>query len=444
MASKDSKKHDCLVCCNKFTSLKLIICPKCSYMSCVECIRKYLLLQIIDPHCMNCKIGWNIDFYENKLTKKFLNGEYKEHKKEILLAQELSLIPKTIEKINAEKEKNDRIKELQETINTLQIELTRLKSSSTESSIKFERPCPIRNCRGFLSTKWKCGVCNTNICALCREVKSNDKEHICDKNTLENIKVLEKDSRECPKCKMMIYKTDGCDAMFCTYCNTPWNWKTGKILDTKHLHNPHYFAWLNKVNKGENNEEKERTENRCAPDIELIRFVCNKTKDDIYFHYYRTIREISDRYIRNYERSDNEDLRKKYINNKLDKKDFKRLIYNRNKVYKKNIDFREIYEVYVNASNDILTKCITQITRNYSPRKNEYILQMLREETYKLIDFINNRLILLYKRYKTTNQNLLVFKNDIITFENKTKKKTRQSKHTQEEEIIDVDDIESE
>jgi hypothetical protein len=49
--------------------------------------------------------------------------------------------------------------------------LTGLGTGNRENRAQFIRKCPVENCRGFLSTGWKCGICKTKVCAKCHEIK---------------------------------------------------------------------------------------------------------------------------------------------------------------------------------------------------------------------------------------------------------------------------------
>ncbi|MGL5961818.1 MAG: hypothetical protein ACRCZ0_07680 [Cetobacterium sp.] len=100
--------------------------------------------------------------------------------------------------------------------------------------------CPVVNCDGIV-TDGKCSYCKNNICVKCYQTRAND--HKCDPNVLATIKLLKNDTKPCPKCKIPIYKIDGCDQMFCVKCKTAFSWKTGKI-ETGVVHNPHYFEWM--------------------------------------------------------------------------------------------------------------------------------------------------------------------------------------------------------
>jgi hypothetical protein len=73
--------------------------------------------------------------------------------------------------------------------------------------------------------------------------------HVCNKEILESVKFLEKDSKPCPKCSALICKTEGCDQMFCVECHTAFSWKTLKI-ETGIIHNPHYFEYQRRLNNG--------------------------------------------------------------------------------------------------------------------------------------------------------------------------------------------------
>lgn len=91
----------------------------------------------------------------------------------------------------------------------------------------FVRPCPVNECRGFLSTAWKCGMCENFTCPHCHEVKgkSRDAPHVCLQENVETAKLLAKDTRPCPNCGTRIFKISGCFAE-----NTPILMWTG---DTK-------------------------------------------------------------------------------------------------------------------------------------------------------------------------------------------------------------------
>ena len=109
---------------------------------------------------------------------------------------------------------------------------------------KFIHKCQKEGCRGFLSSQWKCGVCEEWTCKECLEVIGPDKnvEHVCKKENLESAKLIKKETRPCPKCATPIFKINGCDQMFCTQCKTPFSWNTGRIV-TGVIHNPHFFQW---------------------------------------------------------------------------------------------------------------------------------------------------------------------------------------------------------
>ena len=110
---------------------------------------------------------------------------------------------------------------------------------------EFIKACPSNNCKGFLSSAWKCGLCDLWSCPSCHEIKgdSRDAEHACDPDKVLTVQMIQKEAKSCPKCGVQICKIEGCDQMWCTSCNTGFNWRTGKIANGP-IHNPHYFEWL--------------------------------------------------------------------------------------------------------------------------------------------------------------------------------------------------------
>jgi hypothetical protein len=117
---------------------------------------------------------------------------------------------------------------------------------------EFLMRCPADDCRGFLSTAYKCGICNKHTCSECLELTGCEaapleapQAHICKPDMVETAKAIKKETRACPKCAARIFKIDGCDQMWCTMtgCNTAFSWNTGHVV-TGRVHNPHYYEWL--------------------------------------------------------------------------------------------------------------------------------------------------------------------------------------------------------
>lgn len=79
---------------------------------------------------------------------------------------------------------------------------------------EFIMKCPAEECRGFLSTAYKCGTCEAWACVDCHISigKEKDAAHTCDPNTVETAKAIKAETRPCPKCGTRIFKTDGCFA----------------------------------------------------------------------------------------------------------------------------------------------------------------------------------------------------------------------------------------
>jgi hypothetical protein len=79
---------------------------------------------------------------------------------------------------------------------------------------KFIRRCTRNNCQGFLSTAWKCGICDYYSCSKCfvTKTQNQDDPHECKKEDLETAEMIKKDSKPCPNCGEFIMKSAGCFA----------------------------------------------------------------------------------------------------------------------------------------------------------------------------------------------------------------------------------------
>jgi hypothetical protein len=110
---------------------------------------------------------------------------------------------------------------------------------------KFIMPCTNTDCRGYLSSHYKCELCEHHTCSKCFELIGLNKEesgHECKPENVESAEFIKKQSKPCPCCGTRISKIDGCDQMWCTQCHKAFSWNTGKVV-TGVIHNPHFYQY---------------------------------------------------------------------------------------------------------------------------------------------------------------------------------------------------------
>ena len=147
---------------------------------------------------------------------------------------------------NEYRQETGTLRELSLRINTLQRQYDGTDGAAPAQRREFIMKCPAEECRGFLSTAYKCGTCEKYTCSECLVVKDGE-GHTCNPDTVESAKTIRAETQPCPKCGTRIFKIDGCDQMWCVMegCNTAFSWRTGHIV-TGVIHNPHYYEMLRK------------------------------------------------------------------------------------------------------------------------------------------------------------------------------------------------------
>lgn len=114
--------------------------------------------------------------------------------------------------------------------------------------------CGNADCRAYVSySEPTCIVCRTTTCHMCHDRIVDGAPHVCDDAVVRTISTIRTECRECPTCHAPIQKIDGCDQMYCTRCDSPFSWTTGRII-TGAFHNPHLVA----------RREREHGEERCG------------------------------------------------------------------------------------------------------------------------------------------------------------------------------------
>ena len=407
---------DCSICCEKFNKVnrKKVTCAFCDFETCRSCVQQYLLGTVNDPHCMKCKNAWNREFVDIACSKTFCNKELKNHRENVLFEREKCLMPETqpqvahilrtretIQLMLAAQAELNRQRAHVAWLENLVVDMRngRMVADDQDEKRTFVRKCPCDGCRGFLSSKWKCGVCEKNICSECNEEKSSE-GHVCDPNNVETVKLLKSDTKSCPKCGTMIFKISGCSQMWCPDCHTAFNWNTMRI-ETGIIHNPHYYDFQ-RANAGAMPAGRNLGDIPCGgfPSYNEMRFAQARrifTEE----HYVKImdihrliahIQQFELRYTyRNAEQPvNNLDIRTKYLMNEISEKEFKITAQKREKAREKSKDLMNILRMYSDTGADIMRQAIqpdNDLTTDY--------LEIL----VNLRTYTNNTFEKIHKRY---------------------------------------------
>lgn len=361
----------CPVCCDAYTkeTRKTIPCLSCGYEACGRCVKAFLLSTPTEPNCMNCHHVWNREFLDQHLSRAWREGELKLHRATLLFDRERSLLPATQEAVTVELQKRGYAKELQELsaeVAVLQEKISTLMTTITErrryimhgpvqaTEVKERRQfiaaCPREDCRGFLSTAYKCGTCQEQFCAACRELKGEG--HVCDPALVETMAAIAKDCRPCPNCGMGISKVSGCDQMYCTSCDTAYSYQTGKVV-TGVIHNPHYFERMRQL-KG---AVPRQPGDECNgwPGYPQ-RLVSNAVLRGLYRIARHTEQVSLPAFPTEAVPTNNTDLRVRFLLKELDEKRFKQLVQQRDRKRQRDLEIRAPLELFVLITMEFFQK----------------------------------------------------------------------------------------
>lgn len=395
---------ECPVCCDKYThqQRKRVTCAYCDTECCSGCLQTYLLTLQSDAQCMGCRRHMNGEVLATYLPKTWLLSKYKEHREKVLLDREMALLPASQEmlvnyrtgqtlqdelaELDAQRRalqqqamevaremarRRARVARLQDTNFTQDTAAAEAGESSRAARRQFVRACPVDTCRGFLSTAWRCGTCETWVCKDCGEPKlegRDDAEHVCDPDTAASHALLQRDSRPCPQCAAMIFKIDGCDQMWCTQCNVAFSWRTGAVVTNGVIHNPHYYEWLRRT-RGEVPRNPgdvpcgaggglptaydldamlRRARGVPADVVRQLRDVHRELRHVLHVDLPRMRQEANGG--GDFQR--NADLRLKYLLNQIDENDWRRKLQQREKRRERAFAAMQVYDMFTAAATD--------------------------------------------------------------------------------------------
>lgn len=389
---------ECPICLDDFEeeNLKYLQCG-CGTRTCIPCAKECLLHSTKDPHCHKCNRGWDRSFQYLHFGPTWVNNAYKKYRKNLILEREKSRMPETIpyatvqEKID---EYTDRINEVKQMINEYKTKINELEQlrwklyndksilknggliddGNGETAKKFIKACPNDNCRGFLSSAYKCEMCKIFVCPKCFEIKGYNKNepHTCDENNVKAAELIKKETKPCPKCAVPIFKIIGCSQIWCTQCHIAFSWVTGKI-DNGIIHNPHFYEWARE--NGQNTLNPGTVV--CGGLVGFHELLCLwnvMNKIDIYHQIisrkkmvdiemlYRGARHFN--YILDHLRNDmngnadNRDIRIRYLRNEIDEKQLAKIATQRDNIREKKLAMLQIMElmntVVIENFNDMI------------------------------------------------------------------------------------------
>ena len=393
------------MCCEKYTRQhrKRVECGYCGVACCTACLQQYLLSLQSEAHCMGCRRAMDGELLSMHLPKTWLLGKYKTHREKVLLDREMALLPvsqglldnyREAQRLQARLAEWDAEKRrLQQRLFDMSRDATyarnalatmqranytqRLIVNGDQTSAnaqpaerrQFIRACPVNDCRGFLSTAWRCGTCETWVCKDCGEPKleQRDGSHVCDPNVAASHALLQRDSRPCPQCAAMIFKVIGCDQMFCTQCNVAFSWRTGALVTHGIIHNPHYYEWLRRT-RGEVPRNPGDVPCGGLPGpYEVDAALRRATSAGLTNEEHRRLRELH-RVLRHVQHLDlprlrreaegggefqrNADLRLKYLLNQIQQAEWRTKLQQREKKRERAFATMQVYDMFSGAATD--------------------------------------------------------------------------------------------
>ena len=266
--------------------------------------------------------------------------------------------------------------------------------------------CPKEKCIGYLNSNYNCPVCKISYCRDCQ--LKTDSTHVCDQNLVKTLKSIQKNTKPCPSCKIPIEKLAGCDQMFCTYCNTPFNWISGEI-EKGRIHNPHYNEWVQRGGGRPLHENLEECGQRINQQSIMALFSKKEKEKDTEHELYnfeefmltmlRLIIHIEDVKIRSLTQADvrnrHLELRIKYINGMLTEEIWKAELSKGEKEYQFKNKQRMLWETCRTVLKDILNCMFNEKNiekYNYYCKQVNTFLEYFNNESKTMFSKQNRRL----------------------------------------------------
>lgn len=298
-----------------------------------------------------------------------------------------------------------------------------------------------RNKESYITKYYKlnnlsCKLCNIKICCDC--YKELNENHKCAEDDLANVSAIRLGAKSCPGCGIPIFKSEGCDHMFCINCHCMFNWSDLKI--TKTTTNPLYYEWLRsrgitppRSDQAEYNQRMGYCDNNIYNSYDLINDI-KKYNIIKYDNRYYNISYILEN-IHNYPSHTIDEYNKiriKYLLNLLNEEEYKGIISKYDIELYYITEYNDIYTTFRFNLNDILHDLFTQIRNNKDKNNIENIIKShsdiidnfikdynINMNNYKKLTILNRTIYLIdnnwfiYENINHYDKTILKFKNNI-------------------------------
>ena len=277
-------------------------------------------------------------------------------------------------------------------------------------------PCPAGECRGFVTRrKHQCGVCGVKVCHRCLQTEDDDDIHMCEEEHVQSAELILATTKPCPKCASRIHKIEGCDQMWCTNCNTPFSWKSGKEIVGRTIHNPHFYEWTRQQNTAQQQQQPRQLADceglpdmqhviqhldvvfpdATAPTNNFVRMVSSTHRKCVHLGEVEITRDTDTTQFRT-----NLDVRVQWLQNEITDTKFEKTLLRRHNQRIVHQHTNQVYGLVVTLCSDVFHRLLRE-NENTEQIRTSYLA-----EFNEISKYANTRLDKLERIYKVNLRNI--------------------------------------
>jgi hypothetical protein len=185
--------------------------------------------------------------------------------------------------------------------------------------------------------------------------------------------------------------------MWCTNCNTPFSWKSGKEIVGQTIHNPHFYEWTRQRNTAQEHPRYQQGEglNNCEglPEFEHVSqhldvvFHDLTVSSDLFVRFVSSnhqrcvhLREVETRDIETQFRT-NLDVRLQWLQNELTDEQFEKTLLRRHNKRTVQQSTNQVYGLVVTLCSDVFHRLLRE-NENTEQIRASYITEFEEIATY--------------------------------------------------------------